>query len=229
MKKGQDVSVVIPVRDYGEFVGEAIESVLKQTVPPGEVIVVDDGSVDNTAEVVRGYSPEVKYVYLDRKGIGAARNLGVELSTSEYIAHLDADDTWVPEKLEVQIEEFLKDPVLEIAGGMMQPFYDQRLDPEKRSGIICSDTPLPGFSASVILVKRSSFIRAGRYREDVTTGQDLDWFLRAREVPLKEKMVNRLLAYRRLHRYNSTADKKPGNTARIKLLKESLDRRRKMK
>lgn len=227
MDKKTEVSVIIPSRNYGLFISESIESVLSQTYPPSEVIVVDDGSEDNTEEIVKRYSSDVKYIFLDKCGVGAARNAGIKNSSCEYIAHLDADDIWVNEKLEIQLEEFDKDLLLEITGGMMQPFYDPGMDPINKRNIYCSDSPIPGFSASVILIKRDSFLKTGPYRENVNISQDLDWFLRARENSLKEKMVEKLLAYRRLHNLNSSMIEKNDPKERIRVLKESLERRRK--
>ena len=86
--------------------------------------------------------------------------------------------------------------------------------------------PLPGFSASVLFVRRSSFFKVGFYREDMRLGQDLEWFLRAREIPLKEKMVGELLAYRRLHDRNCSLPDKNDQAERLRVLKESLDRRK---
>jgi len=127
----------------------------------------------------------------------------------------------------LQMEEFSKAPDLEIAGGLMQPFYSPEMDAGKRDSVYCSPVPLPGFSASVILVKRASFFKVGMYKENINPGQDLDWFIRVRELPLKEKMVNKLLAFRRLHNSNSSLLKREHGMSRIRVLKESLDRRRK--
>ncbi len=222
-----NVSVIIPSRDYGCFLDESIESVLNQTVTPSEIIVVDDGSKDNTREVVKKYFPRVSYYYQENGGVGSARNKGIGISKGDYIAHLDADDIWVPERLELQLEEFIKDPELEITGGMMQPFFSPGTDPKVKKTVYCSPDPLPGFSASVILVKRISFFKVGEYKEGLNVGQDLDWFLRAREIPLKEKMLSKVLALRRLHNFNSSNNIGRDGKERILMLKESLDRRRK--
>ncbi|MEN8221981.1 MAG: glycosyltransferase family A protein [Acidobacteriota bacterium] len=220
------VSVIIPSKDYGSFIERSVESVLAQTIPASEIIVIDDGSADDTKQRMEKFGKYVKYHYLDCKGVGAARNLGIKNSSGQFIAHLDADDYWVPEKLEIQLEEFYKDPKLEIAGGMMQPFFDPGISKLKSGSIYCSPDPLPGFSASVILVKRKSFLKVGYYGEDLKLGQDLDWFLRARESGLSEKMVEKTLAHRRLHENNSSMKNKKDGMERIRLLKLSLDRRR---
>lgn len=99
------VSVVIPTYNYGRFLGEAIQSVLDQTFEDFELIVVDDGSTDNTKEVVDSFAdPRVKYIYQENRGHSAANNVGILASKGEYVAILDADDVWLPQKLELQVK-----------------------------------------------------------------------------------------------------------------------------
>src|SRR5438105_7826251 len=89
------VSVVIPVYNGAAFVGAAIDSALAQTSGIGECIVVDDGSQDSTADLVRAYGPPVRLYSQPRSGVAAARNQGVALATGDYVAFLDADDVWL--------------------------------------------------------------------------------------------------------------------------------------
>jgi len=105
------VSVIIPCYNYGRFVGEAIQSVLGQTYRSLEVIVVDDGSTDNTREAVYSFNDtRIKYIYQQNAGVNAGRNTGIKEAKGEFIAFLDADDLWYPEKLEKQLLLFEKDP-----------------------------------------------------------------------------------------------------------------------
>ena len=106
----KSVSVVIPTYNYGHFIAETIQSVLEQTMPPAEIIVVDDGSTDDTANVVSEFSASVKYVRQDNAGVCAARNRGVKESCSELVAFLDADDIYLPTSLEKQVDRFVGDP-----------------------------------------------------------------------------------------------------------------------
>ena len=92
------VSVIIPTYNYGRFIAKAIESVLAQTHPIEEIIVVDDGSTDETAETVAKFAPRVTYTRQRNSGVCAARNSGVKHSSGDFIAFLDADDIWHPEK-----------------------------------------------------------------------------------------------------------------------------------
>ena len=97
-------SVVIPAYNAAAFIGNAIESVLAQTCKPLEVIVVDDGSSDNTPAIVESYGDPVRLIRQTNSGPGAARNHGVRLATGDFIGLLDADDTWLPDKIERQAE-----------------------------------------------------------------------------------------------------------------------------
>src|SRR5689334_2160139 len=102
----QSVSVVIPTYNRAELVGEAIDSVLGQSRPPLEVIVVDDGSTDDTADVVGRYGARVVYLRQPNCGPATARNVGVARARGDLIALLDSDDRWLPRKLELQVPLF---------------------------------------------------------------------------------------------------------------------------
>ena len=107
---GPVVSVVMPAYNAERFIDEALESVLNQSHQQLEVIVVDDGSTDGTAARVQAYGDPVRYLQQVNAGVGAARNSGLEAATGDYIAFLDADDLWRPEKLDVQLEIAARNP-----------------------------------------------------------------------------------------------------------------------
>ena len=100
------VSVIIPTYNRAHFIVDAIESVLAQTFKNKEIVIVDDGSTDNTKEILSGLQDRVRYIYQENSGPTCARNRGILASNAEYIAFLDSDDIWLPEKLEVQIARF---------------------------------------------------------------------------------------------------------------------------
>jgi glycosyltransferase involved in cell wall biosynthesis len=106
------VSVVIPTYNSAAYLPAAVDSALNQTVPPSEVVVVDDGSTDETAEVLKPYRARVRYILQENKGPAAARNRGIEAANGDLVAFLDADDLWFPRKLEVQLEELTRNPAL---------------------------------------------------------------------------------------------------------------------
>ncbi len=100
------ISIVIPNYNYGRFLAEAVNSALDQTLPPYEVIVVDDGSTDNSLEILNAYGDKIKIIQQKNQGVGIARNAGAELASGDYLAFLDADDYWAPEKLAKQVAKF---------------------------------------------------------------------------------------------------------------------------
>ncbi len=110
------VSVVIPSFNSAHLVTQAIESVLAQTVVPAEVLVVDDGSADDTRERVAPYAPRVRYLHQSNQGVSAARNRGVAAATQPFVAFLDADDVWHPHKTELQMGAFERHPELGLVG-----------------------------------------------------------------------------------------------------------------
>jgi len=107
-----NVSVIIPAYNSEKFIRRAIDSVLAQTHPAAEIIVVDDGSTDNTGEIVQSYGPPVQYLHQENAGPGAARNAGIRAARGDWIAFLDHDDEWLPEKLQVQLDLLQRHPDL---------------------------------------------------------------------------------------------------------------------
>jgi len=108
------VSIIIPVYQGDRFLAEAIESVLNQTYTNYEIIVVDDGSTDNSREVLLPYLDKIRYVYQENQGVAAARNRGIKIARGEFIAFLDQDDFWLPDKLALQVACFNAQPELGI-------------------------------------------------------------------------------------------------------------------
>ena len=111
MTKRLSISVAIPAHNGAPYIRETIESVLTQTYAPSECLVIDDGSTDATATIVRGF-PEITYIRQENKGDAAARNRAIAEASGEYIAFLDADDVWMPSKLEEQVAVFATRPLL---------------------------------------------------------------------------------------------------------------------
>src|SRR5215210_1959226 len=123
------VSVIIPVHNSERYLAEAIESVLAQTYACHEIIVVDDGSVDRSAQVTKRFGAAVRHVFQPQAGAGAARNRGVELAEGGFFAFLDADDLWTEDKTQLQLATFAADPELDVVFGQTEQFHSPDLDP----------------------------------------------------------------------------------------------------
>lgn len=194
MSLSPTVSVIIPTYNYGSFIGEAIESVLAQTFPVSEIIVVDDGSSDNTEEVVGKFGNKVKYIKQKNGGVGLARNTGVKHSTGEFIAFLDADDIWLPHKLERQIQLVQNDEEIGLVTTGLREFdasgktvgeYQNGQNGWCAENILLSE-PVVG-PPSTFLLKRGVFEKVNGFDEtkDMHPAEDWEFCYRvAREFKL---------------------------------------------
>ena len=175
------VSVVIPSYNRAQYIAETIESVLAQTYNNIEVVVIDDGSKDNTREVVEPYSPRVRYVWQENSERGASRNHGLRLSKGEFLAFLDSDDLWLPNKLEEELRIFGEMPNVGVV------YSDADLvDSEGRflktimrngySGAVTDKLLRDNFvTLSAHLIRRSLAVQVGGFREERELSGSEDW------------------------------------------------------
>lgn len=220
------VSVIIPVYDGELYLSEAIESALSQTYRSLEVLVVDDGSTDRSAEVARRWLPRIQYFHLPHCGTGAARNHGATEARGEFLAHLDADDVWVRDKLERQMRLFEAEPELDLVSGGVENFYSPDVEGEVRKFTRHVTGVIGGNAASAIVVRKEAFRRVGAYATEWRLGTDLDWHIRSVELGLRMKAVDGLVVRRRLHMTNSGVVRRQFAGDRLHILKKALDRRR---
>ena len=220
------ISCIIPVFNGEQYLREAIDSIFNQTYRPLEVIVVDDGSTDGTPSLVASYREQVRYLRQANAGPGAARNLGLGVARGEFVAFLDADDLWHPEKLRRQMAQFAARAELDLSLTHVQNFWIPELQEEAtkwRDHRFMQ--PLPGYGPPMLLAKHAVFDRVGRFDPRLRIGEDTDWFLRAAEQKVVIEVLSDVLVYRRLHHANLTRIKK-GRAEFTQIVKASLDRRR---
>ncbi len=222
------ISVIIPVYNGENYLADAIESVLAQTYPAVEIIVVDDGSTDGSAGIIRQFSPPVRYCFQENRGLGAARNRGVSESRGDYLSFLDADDLWLPDKLSRQMEVFQTNPDLDMVFGRIEQFVSPELNRERGSGLERGREIVPGYSAITLLIKRNSFFQAGLFATGWRVGEFIDWYLKAQEAGLKSDMRKEVVARRRIHNDNMGIREQSFRGDYVRILKASLDRRRKI-
>ena len=228
MKETPLVSAIIPVYNYERYLGEAIESVLSQTYQNLEVIVVDDGSTDQSAEVASSFAARgVRYCNQVHAGIGPARNKGVELAHGEFLAFLDADDRWPDEKIERQLRTFESDPALEMVFGQAVQLQN---GPEWEAGVKDKNPPVagmvPGMVPGTMIIKRDAFLRVGQFHGDWKVGEFIDWYARAVQLQIRSVVLPDLFLWRRIHDSNQGVRERESVSDYARVLKASLDRRR---
>ena len=216
------VSVVIPTYNRRDRLGRCIESVLGQTKAPEAILVVDDGSTDGTADWVRITYPGVTVLEQERAGVSAARNKGIENAATDWIAFLDSDDCWMPDKLEKQMRALAMNPAYRICHTEERWIYRGKERPvagpyRKKGGwIFQSCLSLCAISPSSVLVHRSVFEEVGFFDESLPACEDFDLWLRITsrmqvllvDEPLIEKHgghEDQLSAARGLDRYRIQA------------------------
>jgi len=178
------ISLIIPSYNRSNSLKRALQSVLSQSLLPNEIIVVDDGSSDNTADMLRHDFPQVTYLYQANKGVSSARNLGIKHSTGDWIALLDSDDTWLSYKLEKQVNALQKSPDIKICHTeeiwIRNGVRVNAMNKHKKSGgwIFEQCLPLCAMSPSSIMIHRDIFERLGLFDESLVACEDYDLWLR---------------------------------------------------
>lgn len=218
------ISTIIPVYNGEAFLGEAIESVRSQTIEVAELVVVDDGSSDGSADIASELGATV--VSVPHRGVSAARNAGLAVATGDYVAFLDADDKWEPDKLDVQMAYLSNYPEADGVLGHMRCYLAEGttaptwLKPEHLNG------PVPAHSLGTLLTLRSVFERVGPFDESLPTGEDGDWFFRARDLGVRFDMMPNLVLHRRIHEHNLSHRKVDVRRDLLESVRRSLARKR---
>lgn len=170
------LSVIMPVYNGAEFLAEAVASIAAQAYQPLEIIVVDDGSTDDTAAVVQRLGAGIRYRYQPNQGPAAARNVGLAVAQGELIAFLDVDDLWPADKLAQQFACLHANAEIQVVWGqtLLRPYQG---DATEFPPLPPNWMPLLGS----LLCRRAVFARVGGFDPTMRFGEDMDWFIRLRE------------------------------------------------
>jgi glycosyltransferase involved in cell wall biosynthesis len=226
--KANLISCIVPVFNGERYLRETLESIFNQTHRPLEVIVADDGSTDSTPSVVAGYEKQVTYLRQANAGPAAARNLGLSATQGEFVAFLDADDLWHPDKLARQLARFHARPDLGLSVAHVQNFWIPELREEaERFEDHRITRPLPGYTPVTLLARRTLFDTVGQFNTQLRHGHSTEWFLRAAEHGAVMELLPDVLVHRRLHRTNrSRLLAAASRDEYVQIVKVFLDRRR---
>lgn len=208
------VSVIIPTYNRADLIVESLESVLAQTYTNLEVIVVDDGSTDQTRSVLEPYAGKIKYIRQANLGVSAARNRGLQEASGEFVAFQDSDDLWLAGKLEWQVEFLLKNLQYDLVCGNGVFLTDERLyidgkrlDAFRKEGLNLKTVYLNGHvPPPTILVRKEAAVKVGGFDPRLSVVEDWDFLLRFL-LEFKGAFLDRVLFKCRIHSGNISADK----------------------
>jgi glycosyltransferase involved in cell wall biosynthesis len=217
------VSVVMAAFDEEAFIGEALASVLGQSYRPVEVIVVDDGSGDRTAEIAAGYG--VRLLRRPHVGAAAARNAGLAVACGEFWTIFDADDVMPRERIARQVEHLRRNPEDGIVLGLTEAFVSPGEPRPTHFNPAWDDGPFPA-CAGTMLARREVLAAVGPYDNGRDLAYDVEWLARAKDAGVQAGHVDQVCLGYRIHRANTSADARAVHVEMFKLLRESLGRRR---
>lgn len=220
------ISVIIPAHNSERYIGAAIESVISQSRPVDEIVVVDDGSVDRTEKIVRSFDDAVLYQRQPNRGAGAARNAGIEAATGEVLAFLDSDDLWTVHKTRLQMGVLEKATDVDIVFGYVSQFVSPELDAEAKRKIVCPETPMAGYVPGTMIARREVFDRVGMFETGLKVGEFVAWYMHAQEAGVTSRLLQDVVMRRRIHATNTGVMHRDAYSDYIRVLKASLDRRR---
>lgn len=199
------VSVIVAVSNGACYLAQALESVLSQTYRRVELIVVDDGSVDNSDKVARSRK-EVRYISQDNKGLAVARNAGVNAAQGELVAFIDQDDLWAPNKLDSQVDCLLQNPEIQYVNAWVKLF----IEPGSRLRTGYTEDFLGqahvGRTPGTLVARKTVFDLVGMFSADFRIACDVEWFKRAHDYHVPMCVIPEVLLYKRIHNNNLSSD-----------------------
>jgi len=220
------VTVIVGAYNAERYLAEAIDSVLAQTHPRLELIVVDDGSTDGSGRIAESYGDPVRCIRQENGGMAAARNRAIPEARGDYLAFLDADDRFPPGKLARQLAVFEAQPELDVVYGHVTEFLSPDLDEAARALLRAPEHDVPWPTPNLMLVRRESFLRVGLFSTELKVGIGVDWHARANELGLRSAVPPIVVLERRLHAENNGIRQRESKPQYLHVLKAALDRRR---
>lgn len=220
------ISALCVVYNGERYIAAALESVLEQSRPVDEIIVVDDGSTDGTAEIVKRFHPRVGYHRIEHAGISRARQVAIEASSGDLLAFIDADDLWVQEKTEWQFNLLNERHELDVVYGKLRNFISPDM-PETEANLIRANLePMAGLGATAAMFRRELFDRVPYHVTNWQVGEFIDWCMRARAAGAVMFEHEEVVAMRRIHGSNSSRTRRDNYRDYLHIVKGALERKR---
>ena len=221
------ITCIVPVYNGVRYLGEALDSILGQTYRPLQVIVADDGSTDGTADVAAAYGERITYLHQPNRGYAAAKNLGLSFAQGDFIAFLDADDVWRPEKLTRQMAAMEERPAIDLCFNRYENFWMPELaEEEERYRGHSLSQPQSSWSISTLLARRIVFKKFGDFHDGTRWLENMTWFLRVARQGGHIEVLSDVLSCRRFNVESFTRDRDKLVNNLFPILKEWRDCRR---
>ena len=219
------ITVVVPVYNGECYLEFALKSILEQDYRPLEIIVVDDGSVDGSANIAKSF-PEILYIHQCNQGVAVARNIGLDAARGQFIAFLDQDDFWTPNKLSRQIDYLIKYPQVDCVISKGRLFLDPGIEAPSwlKKDLLLEDHE--AYVLSALVVRKTAFEKVGRFDPAYSMSSDSDWFFRARNCGMSIAVLPETFVHRRIHGANHSYQTQLACSELLKIVKSSIDRQR---
>ena len=222
---GPLVSAIVPVYNGERFIASALDSILAQSYRPLEVIVVDDGSEDDTASVARSY-PSIRYIHQANQGPSTARNTGIAEAKGDIIAFLDADDLWTTDKLSVQVAYLESHPEVGYVIGRVRHVMQPGMSKPAWISKELLTTESLAYLPSSLAVRRAVIEEVGGFDSAIAYGEGVDWFSRAKDRGVSASILPRVLHYRMIHEDNASHDNRRKERGFLQAARLSVARKR---
>ena len=220
---GKLISAIIPVYNGEKYLRAAVESILHQGYEALEIIVVDDGSSDNSYELALSL-PSTRCFRQANLGCAAARNDGVRAAHGEVLTFLDADDLWVTDKIRTQMNAMQDHPDRQLVAGFVEEFHDGTVSSE--SARSRRNNGQRAYTIGALMINKRDFVRVGFLNESLRFGEFMDWRSRALSAGLEEWVLPSVVLRRRLHDHYTTRCANVARRGYLRAIREHLNRKR---
>jgi glycosyltransferase involved in cell wall biosynthesis len=218
------VSVILPVYNGSKYLKDAIDSVLGQTYPHIEILVINDGSTDDSQKIIDAFGPNIRAFKQENQGVAAARNFGIAKAKGQFIAFLDQDDYYPLDRFKLLVSSY-KDTKKLISMGLTQFVFENELSKLRWPNLPENNLTFIKLLGSGIFHK-SIFNNYGNFIVDLKSGEDIEWFHRLNQLGIEIYQSNDVVLFYRQHSANVSADKQTTEGYLLKSLKYILDAKR---
>ncbi len=221
-KTTKSLSIIIPAFNAEKYLAAALDSILRQSIVPLEVIIVDNLSTDQTANIARTYAHPMRLMSCARPGAASARNDALKVAKGEWITFLDADDIWSDDTLALFFKTVEENPSLDCVFGAIRNFRDSK----DTTGGYFSDNALATIMPGATIMRRSAINTIGEFNEEYIMGSVIEWGFRIHEANIRMQALTEVVLHRRIHKTNVCKINKDKKKDYARIVKEALDRRR---